>query len=183
MADSGRFFSATVRRRHRAVATAALSLSLASPLAADTPLSMVTNKSLNFGTFAVMGAAVRQVGADGSVTGSGLMAIRGSSESPAEYVVSYRAKRPSVVLSLTLGSVAPITINGVTGKLDNFVTDLPGAPVIQPGQSRTFVIPNCQQVTCSFTFRVGARLSLTGGTGGGTYVFPLPLSVRMIAEE
>lgn len=183
MAGSNRFLSATARRRRRNAAVAVLFSLGAVPLAADTPLVMVTTRALNFGTFAVMGTAVRQVGADGTVTGSGLMAVRGSVESPAEYVVTYSAKLPVVVLGLTFGSVAPITINGVTGKLDNFVTDLQGLPAIKPGESRTFVIPNCRQPTCSFTFRVGGRLTLNGGAGGGTFVFPLPLSVRLIAEQ
>ena len=181
MADSGRsLFRKGITPRPATAALLALALQPAA-LQADTPLSLVSTRALSFGSFAVMGTAVRQVGADGSVTGSGLMAIRGSVEGPAEYAIEYRASLPVVVLNLTMGAVAPVTINGARGTLDNFVTDLPGVPTLTPGQGRTFVVPNCGRPTCSLTFRVGARLTVSGGTGGGTYVFPLPLSLRAIA--
>lgn len=154
------------------------------PARADSNLELVAGSPLDFGSIVVLGSGTKQIGPDGAITASGLVTVRGPREGPAQFTITYRpGKRTrTAVVQLVFASIPQLSNNGTTGTVSNLASDLPGISLFLPGQSQIYTMPPCPPPSCSVSFRVGGRLSLTGGAAGASFVFPLPISARLVAE-
>ena len=160
----------------------------ASAEAAPASLTVTPDTALRFGSFVVITTGSRTIGAGGAVTNSGIFPVGSAPVGPAQFTVTYdRGNNNPQVLSVTfqlmLGSVSPVSQAGVTGRLSGFVSDLPGAAVLVPGQVVTYTIPSCPARTCSKTFRVGARLDVSRASGGAVLNIALPVTATLISAD
>jgi Domain of unknown function (DUF4402) len=156
--------------------------------AAPASLTVTPDTALRFGSFVVITTGSRTVSASGAVTNSGIFPVGTAPVGPAQFTVTYdrgnnSPQTLSVTFQLVLGSVAPVSQAGVSGTLSGFVSDLPGAAVLVPGQVITITIPSCATRTCSRTFRVGARLNVTRTSGGAALTIALPVTATLISAD
>lgn len=167
---------------------AVVALGLAgSPARAATPASFsaIANQPLNFGTIVTAGGGSRTVGADGSSSDNGVFPLGSGSSGPAQFTMTYtRASNDHSAYQLlflfSLPNPGAVNVSGVQGNLTGFTTDLPGVPNLQPGQTATYILPNCVTTTCSVTFHVGATLNVTPASGRANLTFPLVLLTTVI---
>lgn len=154
------------------------------PARADSSLELVAGSPLDFGALVVLGSGTKQIAPDGAITASGLVTVRGPREGPAQFTITYRPgnRTRTAVVQLVFASIPQLSSNGTTGTVSNLASDLPGISLFLPGQSRIYTMPPCPPPACSVSFRVGGRLSLTGGVAGASFAFPLPISARLVAE-
>jgi len=154
---------------------------------ADTAgISLSADQVLRFGTFVAPSTGSRTVDAGGAVANSGVFPIGGDPVGPAQFTLTYNRAPGStgavtVIVQVLMASSATQVQGGVTGTLSAFSTDLPGIPLLFPGQAVTFTMNNCRPPSCSQTFHVGARLDVTRTSGGATLSIPLPVSATVLA--
>ena len=161
-------------------------------------ITLTPGNALRFGTFLLPSAGSREVTANGAVINNGVMPAPGDAVGPAEFTLLFDRgnngnpmggggqanPQPGViVVEVSLLSVPPVTIPGITGALSNFTTNLPGAPTLQVGQIVPVTITNCFSRICSTTFRIGGKLSVSRTSGGGTLTFSLPLTATLVLVD
>jgi hypothetical protein len=142
---------------------------------------------LRFGSFFTDTAGTRTVTATGSVTGSAIVPLTGTTPGPARFTITYdRGNNASVAYSLLISVLVPGAASqvsgGVTGTIARFDTDLPGVSALLPGQTAQVTITGCQRRLCSRSFRVGGTLQVTRTAGGADLAIPLPIVVTVLAE-
>lgn len=166
-----------------ALSPVVLSLLAATPARAD-DLTLVALQQLRYGSFAVAGSGSRTVSATGLVTDNGVMPVAGPT-GPAEFSLAFdrggSGKIVTVVVQVLLGSIGPVSQGGVAGALSAFTTDLPGVPLLVPGQAAIFTLTACATRICTRSFRIGARLDVTRANGGAALTIPLPVSATVLA--
>jgi len=161
---------------------------IASPACAATPASFtaIADQPLSFGTLVTASGGSRTVAADGSTSSNGVFPLGDQTSGPAQFTMTFtRASGDHVTYQLifqfSLPSPPNASVSGVQGSLSGFTTDLPGVPVLQPGQTVVYTAPNCVSATCSVTFHVGGTLNVTRSSGGGNLTFPLMLMTTVTA--
>lgn len=171
------------RCRH-ALWVIAASLALASSPAHADSLTLTANRQLRYGSFAVAGTGSRTVSATGVVLDSGVFPVSGP-VGPAEFTFAFdrggSSQPVTIVVQFLLASVPPVNQGGVTGTLSGFNSDLPGIPLLIPGQAAIVNITSCVTRICTQTFRIGARLDVTRASGGASLTIPLPVSATVLA--
>lgn len=168
----------------RCVATAALGAVLApAPLFAGS-VELVPGRPLDFGAMVVFGSGTKQITPEGVVSADGLITVPGAREGPAEFTLRYRpdGRTKSALIMLTLAGAGPQSQRGTSGTLSDLASDLPGIGVLGQGASRTLRLPVCSAPVCDIPFRIGGRLTLSGGASAATFSFPLQVTVRLLAE-
>lgn len=170
------------------LALAGILLAAAPARAATAEVRIVPDSELSFGTFMVFGSGSRTVSANGAVSDVSIVAMDGSTPSPARFTVLYDRGNNSrqaidVELELVMSSPAPVRVGGVEGELSAFETDLPQALRIRPGQAIRISLPNCRTRVCSQSFQLGARLDVTRQYGGASIVIPIPFDVTVISDD
>lgn len=167
---------------------AALPGCAAAPARAATPASFVAAavQPLRFGTVVTSGSGTRTVGPDGSTSNSGVLPLGDSTSGPATFTMTYtRASNDQniyqLLIQVSLPQASGQTVNGVSGTVSGFTTDLPGIPVLRPGQSAVFTLNNCVSATCTVTFHIGGTLAISGGTRTASLTFPLVLLTSVTA--
>ena len=160
----------------------------ASPALGATPASFnaTADQPLTFGTIVTSGGGSRTVYADGSSSDNGVFPLGSGGSSPAQFTMTFtRASNDhavyQLVLLFSLPSPGNVKVGSVQGSLSSFTTDLPGVPTLLPGQTATYIMPNCVTATCSVTFHVGATLTVTPATSRANLTFPLVLLTTVIA--
>jgi len=157
---------------------------LATPPARADNLVLTANQQLRYGSFAVPGTGSRTVSATGLVTDSGVLPVSGPT-GPAQFTLAFDrgggSNPVTLVIQVLLGSVGPVSQGGVTGALSAFTTDLPGVPLLVPGQAAILSLPGCATRICTRSFRIGARLDVTRASGGAALTIPLPVSATILA--
>jgi hypothetical protein len=165
------------------LAPVALALLAASPARADN-LIVTADQQLRYGSFAVPGTGSRTVSATGLVTDSGILPVSGPT-GPAQFTLAFdrggSSNPVTLVIQVLLGSVGPVSQGGVTGTLSAFTTDLPGIPLLVPGQAAILNVTGCAARICTRSFRIGARLDITRASGGAALTLPLPVSATVLA--
>ena len=160
----------------------------ASPARAAAPsVTLTADQALRFGSFFTDTAGTRTVSSTGSVTGSAIIPVTGTSPGPAQFTLTYdRGNNANVNYSLLISVLVPGAASqvsgGVTGRIASFDTDLPGVSVLLPGQTTQVTLIGCQRRICTRSFRVGGTLQITRTTGGASLAIPLPLVVTVLAE-
>lgn len=169
-------------------ALAALAMAaLGAPASARLPsLDISPEADLDFGRFAVFGSGYRTVSSSGAVSESGILAVHGYPTRPARFTVAYDRGNESnhpldLVIEVVLLGAPTVNVNGVTGVLSAFDSDLPEAPRLVPGQIVRLAIRNCRTMLCSRTFHVGARLDVTRSTRGAALSIPLPVTATLVS--
>ena len=160
----------------------------ASAEAAPASLTVTPDTVLRFGNFVVITTGSRTISASGAVTNSGIFPVGSAPVGPAQFTVTYDRGNNNpqvlrVIFQLVLGSVSPVSQAGVTGTLSSFVSDLPGAAALVPGQVVTYTIPSCATRTCSMSFRIGARLDVSRASGGAALTIALPVTATLISAD
>ena len=160
----------------------------ATAFAAPAAVTITADTVLRFGNFVVITTGSRTVSASGAVTNSGIFPVGSAPVGPAQFTVTFDRGNNSpqamtATIQVVLGTVSPVSQAGVTGALSGFVSDLPGAAVLVPGQVVTYTIPSCAVRTCSRTFRIGARLDVTRASGGAALTIALPVTATLISAE
>lgn len=142
---------------------------------------------LQFGTFAVFATGSREITPSGGAINTGIAPVSGDAIGPAEFEIVYdrgnNAANPppqTLVIGVTLLSVAAANGTGLTGTLSNFTSNLPGRPSITPNQMVTATIPNCLTRICRLPFRIGGKLTVSRTTGGGLLTFTLPMTATLL---
>lgn len=177
----------------RAFAILGLAALCAGPARAATPSVTITaDQPLRFGTLLVPFSGTRTVGADGSISDSGLMGLAGNPTGPAQFTVTYDRGNNSfhshgrgggditIVVQVIFAGYQTVRSGGVTGQLSGLTSDLQGNGNQLTGSVATVTIANCVARTCSQTFHVGATLNVNRASGGAQLVFPLPASAAVI---
>ncbi|NBC36918.1 DUF4402 domain-containing protein [Novosphingobium sp. FSY-8] len=171
----------------RALLLAAASLALSPQLArAGTPSLIVTaDQMLTFGTIVAVGTGSRTIHPDGAVDNEGVVPLGDSTARPAQFTITYDSGNTTgggyqLMVQLVLAAVDIGAVNGVRGTLTNFRTDIAGVGTLQPGNIGSFTLANCYARVCTTSFRVGARLDLSGNLASAPLRFPLPLAVNVI---
>ena len=169
------------------IALAALVLVPGQVEAAAPSVTVTADQSLRFGSFFTDTAGTRTVTATGSVTGSAIVPLTGTTPGPARFTITYdRGNNASVAYSLLISVLVPGAASqvsgGVTGTIARFDTDLPGVSALLPGQTAQVTITGCQRRLCSRSFRVGGTLQVTRTAGGADLAIPLPIVVTVLAE-
>jgi hypothetical protein len=161
---------------------------IAAPAHAATPASFTAtaDQPLSFGTMVTASGGSRTVGADGSTSSNGVFPLGDQTSGPAQFTMTFaRASGDHFVYQLIFQFSLPAppgeSVSGVRGTLSGFTTDLPGVPVLLPGQTALYTMPNCVSATCSVTFHVGSTLNVTRSSGGGSLVFPLMVLTTVTA--
>lgn len=181
-------FTARLRRLLPICACGVL-LALPSAASAARPrLSVEPARALSFGSFVVFSQGSRTVSATGEITGVGIEPAGDDTAFPASFTVSYdrgnESRRPiSLLIELQLLRPSQVSAGGLVGSLAGFTSDLPGSPVISPGQLISLSIDNCTTRTCSRSFRIGARLDVRRNYGGGPISIPLTVTAALIALD
>lgn len=157
------------------------------PFARNATISLVQNQPLRFGTFAVLGQGSKTVGAAGNITEQGLVSFGRDPVAPAEFTLTWQRNNATrfpvtVVVQLSYGASAPVTINGITGQITSYESDLGGLSTINPGGNESYTFLACAAATCSVRFRVGGRLAISAGSDGAQLTMPVPLTARIMAE-
>ena len=170
-----------------ALAAAALALP-ATAHAAPAAVTITADTVLRFGNFVVISTGSRTISASGAVTNSGIFPVGSAPVGPAQFTVTFDRGNNSpqamtATIQVVLGTVSSVSQAGVTGSLSGFVSDLPGAAVLVPGQVVTYTIPSCAARTCSRTFRIGARLDVTRASGGAALTIALPVTATLISSD
>lgn len=158
-------------------------LMTATPANAGT-VELAANQPLDFGAFVVLGSGTKQIAPDGTVTASGLARVGGVREGPAAFTIRYAPDGParSAVILVSITTTSPQTRNGSTGTVTGFSTDLPGVPLLTLGETRMITLPRCLSSVCNTVFRIGGRLTVSGGGAATSFSFPLQVTVRLLAE-
>lgn len=160
----------------------------ASPaLAAAPSVTVSADQALRFGSFFTDTSGTRTVSATGSVSGSAIVPLTGTTPAPAQFTITYdRGNNANTAYSLLIAVLVPGTASqvsgGVTGTINRFDTDLPSLSTLTPGQTAQITLTGCQRRICSRTFRVGGTLQVVRTTGGAQLSIPLPLVVTVLAE-
>lgn len=161
----------------------ALALAVPGTARADNVV-LSADQPLRFGTMVVPGSGSRTISASGGVTDSNLFAVSGPT-GPAQFTLSVdrggSSNVVSVVVQIVLPSVPSVTQAGVTGTLSALATDLPGLPLLVPGQFASFTISNCATRICTLTFHVGGRIDIVRSSGGAALTFALPVTATVLA--
>jgi hypothetical protein len=167
----------------QSLAPVALAVLAASPARADN-LTLTADQQLRYGSFAVPGTGSRTVSATGLVTDSGVLPVSGPT-GPAQFTLAFdrggSSNPVTLVIQILLGSVGAVSQGGVTGTLSSFVSDLPGVPLLVPGQATIFNLTGCATRICTRTFHIGARIDVTHASGGAALTIPLPVSATVLA--
>jgi len=153
---------------------------------ATSALSLLAEQPLRFGTLVVTDSGARTVHASGEVSNDNILPMGYAGVGPAEFTLSYdrgtASTQPiSVVVRIMLAAMPPLAQGGVTGALSQFETDLPGAEQLAPGRPVTVTIAHCATRVCTLGFHVGARLSITRTSGGGSLAIAPPLSASVVS--
>lgn len=177
----------TIRWMAAAVLGAGLAGFSAPALAAAPSVTVSADQALRFGSFFTDTTGTRTVSATGSVTGSAIIPLTGTSPGPAQFTVTYdRGNNANTNYSLLIAVLVPGTASqvsgGVTGTIASFDTDLPGVNALLPGQTAQVTLTGCQRRICSRTFRVGGTLQVARTSGGAQLAIPVPIVVTLLAE-
>lgn len=148
-------------------------------------LDLQALRPLDFGALVVLGSGSKQVDPDGIVTSTGLATVSGQREGPAEFTLAYRpdGQTRSATVMFTLGTGGTLSSNGSTGTLASLTTDFPGLGALRPGETRVVTLPPCAPPQCDTVFRIGGRLTVSGGSRQTTFSFPLQVTARLLAER
>ncbi len=182
-----RLLARPVGQWQRVIALCAVMLTTPSAFAAA-PASFVAtaDQPLRFGTLVTAGGGSRTIGADGSTSNNGVFALGEQAAGPAQFTMTYaRASGDTgvyqLIFQVTMPAVPPVSAGGVQGNVSEFTTDLPGVPVLRPGQTAVTTLPACATPTCQVTFHVGGTLTIVRGGGGAALTFPLFLLTSVTA--
>ena len=147
-------------------------------------VELVTGQPLDFGTLLLFGTGTKTINPDGTTSASGVATISGTREGPAEFTLTYRPgnQTRNAIVQITLTQSVSATVLGTTGRVSNLTTDLSGAGQISNGQSVIYTFRSCAPPSCSQTFRIGGKLSLTGSGTDARFSFPVPVTARLVAE-
>lgn len=164
---------------------AASGLALWAAPAAGGTLDLAALRPLDFGAIVVLGSGTKQIDPDGSITSSGLSTVSGQREGPAEFSLTYRpdGQARTATVMITVATAGTLTSNGSVGSLASLATDFPGLGSIHPGETRVVNLPPCPPPQCDTVFRIGGRLTLSGGMRAATFSFPLQVTARLLAER
>lgn len=167
------------------MAALVVALSLAPAAQADS-FSIQRTADLRFGRFAVFASGWRSVGASGAVSGSGIMAVAGSSTGPAQFTLRYdrgsTSTRPiTVAAQVMLIAPGQLIKDGVVARLSAFESDLPGGSLLVSGMPVTVTIANCTTRVCTANFAIGARIDVDRQAGGADLTIPLPVTAILLA--
>ena len=182
----------TRRLLKAALAGVVVGVWLAPPVVHSAPrqITVSPDSELRFGTFLVFGSGARVVAPGGATTNVSIFPVPGDSTAPARFTVTYdrgnnaaNNRRPRTVeIELVMSQPAPVTVNGVTGRVSAFNTDLPGVGRIEPGRAFRLTIPNCQTRTCSASFQIGGRIDVTRQANGAELTIPLMMDAVLISD-
>ncbi|WP_338468531.1 DUF4402 domain-containing protein [Novosphingobium sp. ZN18A2] len=167
--------------------TAALAALAGTPALANPPsVSVTADNDLAFGRMIVFSQGSRTVSYTGTVQDSGVMNLPGSTARPAQFTVTFdrgnQSRRPlDVMIELVVFPASQVIVGGVTARLGQFDSDLPGASVLTAGQVYQIEFANCVTRTCSRTFHVGGRLDVTRAFGGAAIAIPIPVNATLVA--
>lgn len=169
----------------RAACLALLAASCPAAAATDS-IALTSVNALQFGSFVVFGQGSRTISASGGVSDFAVVPVGTAPVGPAIFTLVYdrgnnSQKAITVVMQLQLTAPPPVAVNGVSGNLSGFTTDLAGYPAIVPGDVMNVTVAGCTTRTCSVTFRIGARLDVVRSTGGGTLTVPIPVNAVLLA--
>ncbi len=151
-------------------------------------LTISADANLRFGAFVVIASGSRTVRANGAVTNASIFPIVTVPTGPAQFTVTYdrgnqSGKPVDITFQVLMSSISAVNVNGVTGTLSSFDSDLEGAAVFVPGQAYSFTIRNCSQRACSKTFRVGGRIDVSRSSAGATLTIALPMIATLISVQ
>lgn len=161
------------------------SLALWAAPAVGGTLDLAALRPLDFGAIVVLGSGSKQIDPDGSISSSGVSTVAGQREGPAEFTLTYRPDQQTraATVMLSISTAGPLASNGSVGTLASLATDFPGLGPLRPGESRVVNLPPCPPPQCETVFRIGGRLTLSGGAQQANFTFPLQVTARLLAER
>ncbi|ABC64119.1 hypothetical protein ELI_10135 [Erythrobacter litoralis HTCC2594] len=157
------------------------------PASADpSTLRILPVSELRFGSFAVPSTGSVTVGPTGSVTRSGVFSITSGDTSPARFILRYDRGNNSrrtldLRIQLTIAAPGSVVLGGITARLSNLQTDLPGYAVVQPNQIIEVQIPNCRTRVCETSFNLGGQLDIRRDYGGALVAIPIPVDAVLVS--
>ncbi|RJY09147.1 DUF4402 domain-containing protein [Aurantiacibacter aquimixticola] len=183
-------FPLSISLAKSALLIGAIPLNAELPSSNDVDPARVTIRAesdLHFGTFMVFGTGRRTVSANGLVTDDAIVALEGSTPSPARFTVTYDRGNQSrrvldIEIDLHVYDTSRVTVDGIEADVSSIQTDIPGATRLESGRPIRISIPNCRTRICTSTFSVGGTLTVSRSYGGASLTVPLPVYVELVSE-
>ena len=166
----------------------ALGVAATPGLADPSTVRILPVSELRFGSFAVPVSGSVTVSPSGVVSRSGVFSITSGDTAPARFVVRYDRGNSSrqqlnLRIQLVVQSSGTFSQSGISARLSNLETDLPGYPVVQPNQIIELTLPNCRVRVCETSFALGGKLEIQRDYGGALVAIPIPVQAILVSVQ